>query len=143
TSPRYPRLFRAWSRPLEAVLAEQTRRAAAARKSQTNPTALVSIAADANADDNCGQARNDITKRTQAVRPSPAPRCDRIPSLRTKQSRSRRLGRALCETQRLHALQTTQLQTTQIKPITSGLGQSMMNGFDVIAIEMPLEITLI
>jgi hypothetical protein len=62
TSPRYPTLFRMWCRPREAVLAKQTRRAAAARKSQTNPTPLASIARDANAEGSRGQARNEITK---------------------------------------------------------------------------------
>jgi len=39
TNPRYPTLFRAWRRPLEAIVAEQTRRAAAAARSgQSNPT---------------------------------------------------------------------------------------------------------
>ncbi len=39
TNPRYPRIFRAWRRPLEAIVAEQTRRArAAARLCETNPT---------------------------------------------------------------------------------------------------------
>ena len=39
TNPRYPRLWRAWRRPLEAIVAEQIRRArAAARSGQTNRT---------------------------------------------------------------------------------------------------------
>ena len=70
TSPGYPRLFRAWCRPLEAVLAKQTRRAEAARTRQTNPTPLARIALDLNPEGSSGVARNEIAKRTQAARKS-------------------------------------------------------------------------
>jgi hypothetical protein len=66
----FPRLFRAWCRPLEAILAEQARRAAAARKCQANPTQLARVALDLNPEGSFGAARNEITKRTQAIRQS-------------------------------------------------------------------------
>jgi hypothetical protein len=64
----FPRLFRAWCRPLEAILAKQARRAATARKCQTNPTQLARVALDLNPERNAGAARNEIAKRTRAIR---------------------------------------------------------------------------
>ena len=68
TNPRYPTIFRAYHRPLEAVIAERDRRAAAALRLRQMNLRAESIAVKPNEPDAIRSTEHELTERTRPSR---------------------------------------------------------------------------